>query len=603
MKGFCIYALTDGVYLKSLPYGGTGDTDFHEEVKEELDSLGLDGIEPERIVEALKNGHGDDFKLLDEPPADFPGRCWVEMTGDEAILTLIPPLGEGRSVEMPDITAELKAAGADGLHVLEDELESHFKEYTESKEQAAFKVAEQCKYEILVEAAPDGLEAYLTLKGQESALCVTVDDIKHAAEEAKVTHGLLEDKLTEIVENGEPVEKVVIAEGKLPENGNDGFVEYTFDALHEKIGPRIKAKDLADYKDLGIFESVNAGDVLGKLVQPTEGIEGINVHGDPIKPVPGKPATLAPGKNVNIDSDGTALVAVLNGQPILVGGKVSVEELLTIREDVDVSTGSIDYVGSIDIHGAVQAGFTVKAGGDVTCTDVVEGAEIDAQGNVVLKWGFKGQNKGLIRAGGNVMAKFIEAAEVIAGGSIIVEDFILHSDVRAGEEIICESKKGWIAGGHITAGKEVRCKILGSEMAVKTTIDVGIDPAIRTELAEIKKRLNEISPKLTVMLSTYKQMKEMNDKNALPGSKTHMFDDLVKNIKPLKEEFERSRARAEEIRAMIEAGHKGKIIVTDTSHQGITVTIGSVSRPISDSFRKVSFTSDGEEIIISEANA
>ena len=79
-----------------------------------------------------------------------------------------------------------------------------------------------------------------------------------------------------------------------------------------------------------------------------------------------------------------------------------------------------------------MTGYTVKATGDITVNGAVEGATLISGGKIVIKRGMQGMEKGVMRAGGDIISNFIESSKVHASGRIIT-DAIMHSDVEAAD--------------------------------------------------------------------------------------------------------------------------------------------------------------------------
>lgn len=117
----------------------------------------------------------------------------------------------------------------------------------------------------------------------------------------------------------------------------------------------------------------------------------------------------------------------------LVEGKVFVSDVYEV-ENVDLSTGNIDFEGSVQVNGNVSSNFVIRAGSNVIISGVVEGAYIEAGGNIIIARGMNGMAKGTLKAGGNIVAKFLENATASAGGYVSTES-ILHSNVIAATEI------------------------------------------------------------------------------------------------------------------------------------------------------------------------
>ena len=104
----------------------------------------------------------------------------------------------------------------------------------------------------------------------------------------------------------------------------------------------------------------------------------------------------------------------MDGHVALQDGKVVVSSVYTVK-DVDMSTGNIVYDGSVEITGSVAANMEVKAGGNVVINGGVESARIIAGGNIIIAKGMNGTGKGYLRAGGDIMVKFLENTRVVTG--------------------------------------------------------------------------------------------------------------------------------------------------------------------------------------------
>jgi len=598
MGQYLIYALNGGVYLKSLSYGGNDVADAAASISSELESFGIVSIDPGEITKAVQDTEKAEHLLKSDPPADFPGRCWVEIKDDEGVayISVTSPLGNGSGVDGSDIRNEISKAGAGEFLLLEDEITSAIGKAKNADEPYTCKIAERRDAVADVEISQDNLEVFLTTKHPHGGAQLTVETIKNVLNEKEIKFGILDEEIERIVNEGEEVSKVLIARGKEPVSGEDGRIEYHFDAFMEKTGPRIDEQDIANFKELGLFESVKPGEILATRIPPTAGEDGTNVLGNPIPATPGKDVSLPVGKNTEEGDDSNALVATCEGQPKLVSGKVTVDEVLTVKGDIDLSTGNIDFVGSVVIHGAISSGFKIKAGDSVTCLDVVEGAEIEAVGDVILKWGMKGQSKGKITAGGNVTAKFLETCSVKAGGSVIVEEFILGSQVRATSEIICIGSKGWVAGGHLSAGRAISCKMLGNEMGIKTIVEVGIKPQLRDEYEVLKARLGEIVPRLNQMVKTLEQLEELHAKGPLDETKSEFRNKLQATIPLMDREYQIGRKRLAEIAEILQATHEGQIAIAESAHPGVHLTIGHAQMQLHETWGVVTFTSGGDEV-------
>ncbi len=287
---------------------------------------------------------------------------------------------------------------------------------------------------------------------------------------------------------------LLVCAGSSPTPGQDGW--YNIFAYADTSGPKIREDGTADYRDLGKFVFVKDGEVIGRVHKATPGQPGMTVLGRPIPSTPGKEVDLTSllGEHLRVDSHG-GIVALKAGHLHRdAKGKYSIQTTLHIDGDVDFSVGDIrDFPGDLVIKGSVTKGFSVSAAGSIYIDGRIEGSTvISHNGDVIVSQGIIGRQGGsFVQARGHVVAKFIESATVRAGESVISREAILHSQVRAGNAVICDEGKGWICGGDITAGSFVQAKTIGSQISTKTRVEAGYDEIFAHQLQELTKQVEE----------------------------------------------------------------------------------------------------------------
>ena len=190
-----------------------------------------------------------------------------------------------------------------------------------------------------------------------------------------------------------------------------------------------------------------------------------------------------------MSEDGLQLISQVNGHASLIEDKVFVSNVYEV-EDVDVSTGDINYDGSVLVKGNVRSGYSIVAKGNIEVNGVIEGSYLKAEGDILLKRGIQGMGKAHVECNGNLVAKFIENARVVAGGFIQTES-IMHSHVAAKGEIEVSGKKGFVTGGMIRSAKFIEAKNIGSPMGTDTVLEVGIDPIMKEHYQELHTEIRE----------------------------------------------------------------------------------------------------------------
>lgn len=175
--------------------------------------------------------------------------------------------------------------------------------------------------------------------------------------------------------------KFIIAEGEPPIPPTDETVEITF-PLEPDLRPKINPDGSVDFLEINRFPSVDPGVVLAVKQPGSPGEPGQGVDGTLIPPPKQWVCELRAGKGAEPVENGTKIVAVRSGRPVLkqIGGiyVFSVDAQLEYNGDVDVSTGNIRFKGNVRIQGSVTDGMKVQAAGRVEITGMVTQATVSA---------------------------------------------------------------------------------------------------------------------------------------------------------------------------------------------------------------------------------
>lgn len=410
----------------------------------------------------------------------------------------------------------------------------------------------------------------------------------------KVIYGIDTDAIEAYLKNRNYCEDIVLAVGKPPVHGTDASIEYFFNT-DPTVKPTTNEDGSVDFFHLNTINHCKEGDLLAKLTREVPGANGSTVCAEIIKPRTIKKLMLKYGRNIAISEDGTELTSLVNGHVTLTGGKVFVSDVYQV-ENVGTATGNIESEGSVQVNGNVQAGFSIIAKGNVNVNGVVEGAYIEADGDIVIARGMNGMGKGKLRAGGRVILKFVENATIEAGG-YIESGSILHSNVSTKTEVHVDGKKGFIAGGCVRATEKVSCKVLGSPMGADTLVEVGVDPeskqryvALQKEIAEATKNLKNIQP-IVANLSV-----KLKSGEKLTPDQMKYVQSLLATQKQL---MERMPIATEELAALEEVmKNQGQacVQVRDEAYAGTKIAIGDASIVLRDSMKFCRFIKDRGDI-------
>ncbi len=294
-----------------------------------------------------------------------------------------------------------------------------------------------------LEISADGMTAVAHFLAPLAVITkMTARELKEDLRRKGIRYGICEENILHFFEGGGDRE-LVVAQGKPYRMSKPGKVEYMF-PTDRKAKPTVRKDGSVDFHKLNTICPCKKGDLLARLIPADPGEKGYNVYGEEFAPPNVKEERLEFGKNISISEDRLSIYSKVNGHVTLVGKEVFVTNLLEL-ENVDVSTGDVEYDGSVLITGNVFSGYTVKATGDIEIRGVVEGTRVESGGNISIARGMNGMSKGVLVAKGHVVCKYLENAEVSAEEYVSAEA-ILHSHVYAGTEILVSGRKGFIAG-------------------------------------------------------------------------------------------------------------------------------------------------------------
>lgn len=306
-----------------------------------------------------------------------------------------------------------------------------------------------------------------------------------------VKFGTNKEEIAAFIANREYCKTYVVANGMPITEGKDAVIHYNFKT--DLTGRPAQNEDgSVDYHNLDNICRVSAGDVLATMEPAVNGRAGMNVLGEILKARDVKRLKLQHGNNITVSEDGLTMTSEIDGLVNLVEDKVFVSNILEVN-DVDASTGDINFNGGVLVRGDVKTGYKVIANGDIEVKGAVENAYVESTaGQVIVARGINGMAQGTLKASGNILCKYIQNAKVFAGG-YVESDCIINSEVVASTRVCVQGKKGFITGGVVRAGTEIEVKTLGSEMGSDTTVEVGTDPAMRDRYNRLKKEIAEYS--------------------------------------------------------------------------------------------------------------
>lgn len=445
---------------------------------------------------------------------------------------------------------------------------------------------------LSVTFSDDKSVAYIQFSKREEGFKCTEDELMLFLRSQQIQYGIERDIISRIASHPEEYmfSRTPVAMGVQPVSGKDGYIEYAFKLRDEREQKPLETEDgKVDYKELLSLNNVIKGQLIAKKIPPQPGMPGTSVTGEIIAFKPGKEAYFKVGKNVVLDAEQAAMYAAIDGLIATTDkGKINVFPVYEVNGDVDYSIGNIDFVGTVVIRGNVLTGFRVKAAGDIRVVGGVEGAELDADGSIEITSGIIGYNKGYVKAGRNVKSSFIQDGNVIAGEDVIVSQSIMHSNIRAGKNVICNGTKGLIVGGSIQAGERVTARTIGNSMSTMTSIEVGVQPELRNELNELRAQTKQLKEALDKTDKALYLLNQLASTGQLTPDKVALRVKLNATQKSSQREQIAARERILEIEKTLEDTVKARVDIIKMIYGGSKIVIGRYTRFIKDPAERVS---------------
>lgn len=452
--------------------------------------------------------------------------------------------------------------------------------------------------DTLVTVEKDKMKAYVEITapvggGQPCTLQKALQTLR----DNQIVFGIDEDKLKEALLESNWGQTIQIATGKEPIHGTDTRISYRF---QRSQNTKVDDSAAVNYRDLGLICNVRTGELLAEKIPGTDGTPGMDVMGNELLPKKGKDLALVGGKMTVVDPSGRYLFAQGDGHVALINNRVEITQVFEVRGDVDYSSGDIDFVGTVRISGNVITGFRVKAGGDVEIGGSVEGAEVYADGSVMVKGGITGGAKGIVKAGSNILTRFAENARLEAGHSVYVKEAIIQSHVKAGSSVKVTDKKAIIVGGIIQAASQVESKVLGAQLATQTVVEVGVNPHYRDEYQQLLKDRTEkrkAMENINHSLQTYQR--QMKNPDSLTDKQKLALIKLLDLYKSMRQEMNDMEQRIEFLEEQFESSNQGQVKAHDMAYPGVRISIGKCIYIVNDPIKYSAFALDRGEVRVS----
>jgi len=553
-------------------------------------------IQAKTIDEALTRGsmllHADrdriEYEILEEAHTNRHGRLLrpykVRLTIAERPSSGAANLVAGDASEEPtfEISAEaLEAMDIASFLALVEQIKRRHGSKTLPKEKPSAAIFDGRVY---VEVSADRMEAYLMMTPPNGGAQIALNEVKEALAEAHVTYGIRWDVIEEMVRSQQTYRRILIATGLPPKSGEDARLEF----------PQPIREGLRNGGDLKSYQSmvVEQEQVVARKIPMVPGVTGMTVTGESLSAHDGKDFSLyaKKGRNLRVSQDGSELIATTSGLVVMDGEKVSVESGLEIEGDITPETGHIDFVGDILVKGHIRRGVAIKSRGSVVVQGNVDSAIVEAAHHITVEGGILGRGTGSIRAGRTVTCKYVQQARIEAGEDIIIHDYCIHSDIRAGRRALVG---GTIVGGMTYAAQTIRTKIAGSETGSATILVAGSNFQVREALEKLRAKIQHCrEERESLEIESAKLLESEHQGKKLPVQKRYQLLESIDRIRRLTDRILSLEVERDGLLQNLDRERAAKISITSRAYPKVKIFIDEAALEIKEETQFATFSKD-----------
>ena len=333
--------------------------------------------------------------------------------------------------------------------------------------------------------------------------------------------------------------------------------------------------------------TVSKGDLVAEKRLPTKGEPGLSLFGQTLPAQDGKDKNFQVGQGIVLErKEGRILYyAKADGNVVFRSNTLSIVEVCQLQGNVDYATGNISVNTDLFIKGSVEAGFTVRSEGNVQIQGMVEsGALVVAKGNLTIGKGVVGETTKVVTFG-NLVIQFVQDAEILARGDIVIGSYAFNGLIRSGGTITVKkemgSNAGKIVGGVVCASKGVECSSIGSEANRNTVISLQAPPDEAAATKAYDERIKEFGQMImkmtrTLQLDSVDPLAIRDKLDKVPADKKACMRKYMLKLNSAIKEKNSIELEKKMLQEKMDADlEKAKIRVSGEVYQGSEIQIGS----------------------------
>lgn len=356
-------------------------------------------------------------------------------------------------------------------------------------------------------------------------------------------------------------------------HGIDAYIEWIGKDAQDKdeeTREELKEDESVCFYARSNFSVVKSGDILGKTYLEVPGIEGKDVRGKAIAARTAKPLDFKFDDSIGIDET-NQLVAQIDGVVFRDRKTARVSDTLEIDDNVDFSTGNIDFPGNVLVRQGVKDCFTVQARDDIEVRGLIEAATIIAGKDLYLKGGFAGREQGVAKIECNLHGKYLDGVIATIGEDLRIEREIINCTCTVLGNII--SPSGSLIGGKTYAAGRVELMDLGASAQPITELHIGSLPHLDPLIDELTHLIDQMVEDREALLAE-EEMITANSGARIAPSHQAKLDEIRKTMGSLQIQLDRAEPALQAVRERAEEKRQIDLLVHRKVHPNALIICG-----------------------------
>lgn len=525
------------------------------------------------------NDESDDLKLY--ASLEF-------KVGDNVLIAEASPYELEEALDADAIKSQLRDAGF-GSHELDEEQIAQLVEMSKENSSEKLNVEPHTDACFDIEVSTDKLTVNVTYTPPFCGKPLTVKDISDVLIELAIPDEKISLKDIQSLLESEDKITVALIQGLAAINGEDGYLEILFQKDLEQA-PKMDSKGDVDHYETHTYVTLPSNAQLMRRCPPTDGTPGENVFGEVLEPEPGLDVQFELNETVKLSKDDPNLMlSDKSGHPIADNNTVIMDDTLTL-ENASLETGNVHFDGSVHIKGDVKPNVEIEATGDIFVNGLVDNAELISGKNITVDGGVvSSQLKDdedhhdfqfgcKIQAKNNIQLKYCNSILAEAQGSIIIENYSLHSHLVAQNKVVAgvNNGKGILLGGEIHAEDSIQAKVIGSEAYVKTELFCANTMRIKHKYIKSKNKISRITNELNMLNNVLEQIKALGSPSKVGQVTLEKAKKIFKEIQELKQDYKAEKKILKKYKAKIHPAKPNLIKVEKTCYPNTHIVINDV---------------------------